>query len=86
MADPEKKAKRKEAYYKGVQKQAEVFGKIIGAKKKQKKKTLQYKASKADSVKNPSNQPYVTEVGFNKGKKNSEVTQEEFNKRYGIKW
>jgi uncharacterized protein YxeA len=35
-----------------------------------------------DSIKNPDNEEYVTEVAFHLSIKNSEVTQEMFNKRY----
>jgi hypothetical protein len=37
-----------------------------------------------NDIKNPANKPYVAEVAFNERKKLSKVTQEEFNKRYGI--
>ena len=42
------------------------------------------KVKKADSIKNPDNAEFVNEVAFNKGIKPSEVTQEQFNKRYGV--
>lgn len=35
-----------------------------------------------DSIKNPENEEFVTEVAFNLGIENSEVTQEQFNMRY----
>lgn len=35
-----------------------------------------------DSIKNPNNEEFVTEVAFNLGIDNNEVTQEMFNKRY----
>lgn len=35
-----------------------------------------------DSIKNPNNEEFVTEVAFNLGIDNSDVTQEMFNKRY----
>ena len=35
-----------------------------------------------DSIKNPDNEEFVTEVAFHLSIKNSEVTQEMFNKRY----
>ncbi len=38
----------------------------------------------ADNIKNPENKEFVREVAFNK-KKIGKVTQEEFNKRYGVK-
>jgi hypothetical protein len=38
----------------------------------------------ADNIKNPENEEFVAEVAFNK-KKIGKVTQEEFNKRYGVK-
>lgn len=39
-----------------------------------------------DDIKNPENKPYVAEVAFNEGIKNPKrVTQEQFNKRYGVK-
>lgn len=60
--------------------------KVYSKKKKDQKKALTYKASKADSVKNPENQPFVTEVAFNKGIPKDQVSQEAFNKRYGIKY
>ena len=38
-----------------------------------------------DSIKNPENREFVGEVAFNKGTKNlKKVSQEEFNKRYGV--
>lgn len=36
-------------------------------------------------IKNPANEEYVNEVAFNLNKKLKNVTQEEFNDRYGIK-
>jgi len=35
-----------------------------------------------DSILNPENGEFVTEVAFNLGIENSEVTQEQFNERY----
>ena len=35
-----------------------------------------------DSILNPENGEFVTEVAFNLGIENSEVTQEQFNQRY----
>ena len=35
-----------------------------------------------DSIKNPDNEEFVTEIAFNLGIDNNEVTQEMFNKRY----
>ena len=35
-----------------------------------------------DSILNPENEEFVTEVAFNLGIENSEVTQEQFNERY----
>lgn len=35
-----------------------------------------------DSILNPENEEFVTEVAFNLGIENSEVTQEQFNQRY----
>lgn len=37
------------------------------------------------NVKNPENEEFVVEVAFNLNKKVCEVTQDEFNERYGIK-
>ena len=37
-----------------------------------------------DSILNPENGEFVTEVAFNLGIENSEVTQEQFNERYAI--
>jgi hypothetical protein len=36
-----------------------------------------------DSIKNPSNSPYVEEIAFNEGISPESVTQEMFNERYG---
>jgi len=45
------------------------------------KKVVRWK----DDVKNPENKEFVGEVAFNKGTKNlKKVSQEEFNKRYGV--
>lgn len=38
-----------------------------------------------NNVKNPANKEFVVEVAFNLGKPVKGVTQEEFNKRYGVK-
>jgi hypothetical protein len=35
-----------------------------------------------DSIKNPNNEEYVTEIAFNLGIDNNDVTQEMFNERY----
>ena len=35
-----------------------------------------------DSIKNPNNEEFVTEIAFNLGIENNEVTQEMFNERY----
>lgn len=35
-----------------------------------------------DSILNPENEEFVTEIAFNLGIENSEVTQEQFNERY----
>ena len=35
-----------------------------------------------DSIKNPDNEEFVTEIAFNLGIENSKVTQEQFNIRY----
>jgi hypothetical protein len=37
-----------------------------------------------DSILNPENGEFVTEVAFNLGIENSEVTQEQFNERYAV--
>lgn len=37
-----------------------------------------------DSIENPENQPFVLETAFNLGIDTTEVTQEQFNERYGI--
>ena len=37
-----------------------------------------------NSIKNPANKEYGGEVAFNLGKRKGGVTQEEFNKRYGV--
>ena len=38
-----------------------------------------------DSIKNPVNDPYVTEIAFNRGIEKHEVKQYMFNQRYGTK-
>lgn len=38
-----------------------------------------------DNIHNPANKEYVREVAFNLNIKPSQVTQEQFNKRYGVK-
>ena len=40
------------------------------------------KVSWDDNIKNPSNDEFIDEVAFNLGINKSEVTQEQFNKRY----
>lgn len=39
----------------------------------------------ANDVRNPANEEYVVETGYNLDKPVTKVTQGEFNKRYGIK-
>lgn len=54
---------------------------VNGGKKKEVKK-LTPKVAWKDSIKNPENDAYVVEVAFNEGVDKSQVTQEQFNKRY----
>tara|TARA_R110000868_G_scaffold400073_2_gene674215 strand:- start:820 stop:1086 length:267 start_codon:yes stop_codon:yes gene_type:complete len=43
------------------------------------------KVNYEDDIHNPDNDEYVREVAFNLGVKPSQVTQKQFNARYGIK-
>lgn len=58
--------------------------KKLSKKQKAKAKKAGYKGGKKykNSIKNPANAEYVSEVAFNEGVSKDKVTQEQFNKRY----
>ena len=43
---------------------------------------IEYTYNWDDSIKNPNNEEFVTEIAFNLGIDNNDVTQEMFNERY----